>query len=62
MIEPNTYPLITEPLETVIVTETEKRFLERIRRLRREQVRGVLVQFEGIRGFVLYRLSDKKEA
>ena len=62
MIEPEPYPIITEQLDTVIVTETEKRFLERIRRLRREQCRGVLVQFEGIKGFVLYRLSDKKEA
>jgi len=61
MIEPDTYPLITETLDTVIVTETEKRFLERIRRLRREQCRGVLVQFEGIRGFAIYRLSDRKE-
>jgi hypothetical protein len=62
MIEPDTYQAVTEQLDTVIVTETEKRFLERIRRLRREQCRGVLVQFEGVKGFVLYRLSDKKEA
>jgi hypothetical protein len=62
MIEPDTYPTVTEQFDTVIVTETEKRFLERIRRLRREQCRGALVQFEGLRGFVIYRLSDKKEA
>lgn len=45
----------------VAVDEAERRLLDRIRRLTKEQCRGCLLLFEG-NGFVLYRLSDGKKA